>query len=177
MIELLDPTRELREGKMKYAARPASLEGLRVALIENTKWNSEAVLHKIGDKLVADHGAAGFKVFHKRYSSVPAHEEIIETVRREFDVMIAGVGDCGSCSSGTVLDGILLEKEGIPSASIITSVFVPTGHAMAAQWAVPDYRFLIMEHPIANLTSDELDVKVAAILPEVVGLLLKDPAS
>jgi hypothetical protein len=177
MIELLDPTRELREGTMEYAARPASLEGLRVALIENTKWNSAVILEKIGEKLVADHGAAGFKVFHKRYSSVPAHEEIIESVRKEFDVMVAGVGDCGSCSSGTVLDGILLEKEGIPSATIITSVFVPTGRAMAAQWAVPDYQFLIMEHPIANLTGDELDAKVAAILPEIVALLLKEPAA
>lgn len=177
MIELLDPTRELRDGKMEYAPRPPSLEGLRVALIENTKWNSETVLRKIGDQLVSQHGVTEFEIFHKRYSSVPAHEEIIETVRKEFDVMVAGVGDCGSCSSGTVLDGILLEKEGIPSASIITSVFVPTGHAMAAQWAVPDYHFLVMEHPIANLTGDELDAKVADILPQVTGLLLNQPAS
>jgi hypothetical protein len=177
VIELLDPTRELREGTMKYAPRPASLQGARVALIENTKWNSDTILRKLGERLVAEHGAAAFEVFHKRYSSVPAHEEIIEQVRNEFDVMVAGVGDCGSCSSGTVLDGILLEKEGIPSASIITSVFVPTGRAMAAQWAVPDYRFLVMEHPIANVTDAELDAKVELILPGVVDLLLKDPSA
>jgi hypothetical protein len=177
VIELLDPTRELREGAMTYASRPASLRGARVALIENTKWNSDTILRKIGERLVAEHGAAGFEIFHKRYSSVPAHEEIIERVGKEFDVMVAGIGDCGSCSSGTVLDGILLEKEGIPSASIITSVFVPTGRAMAAQWAVPGYHFLVMEHPIANLTDAELDEKVALILPEVVQLLLKEPSA
>jgi hypothetical protein len=175
MIELLDPTRELRVGTMNYAPRPASLQGKRVALIENTKWNSDTILRKIGEHLVADHDVASFKIFHKRYSSVPAHEEIIEEVRRTFDLMVAGVGDCGSCSSGTVLDGILLEKEGIPSATIITSVFVPTGRAMAAQWAVPDYHFLVMEHPIANLSDSGLDEKVALIMPEVVELLLKEP--
>ncbi len=177
MIELLDPTRELRVGTMTYAERPASLSGLRVALIENTKWNSETVLRKLGERLVATQGAASFGLFHKRYSSVPAHEDIIETVRKEFDVMVAGVGDCGSCSSGTVLDGILLEKEGVPSATIITSLFEPTGRAMAAQWAVPDYQFLVMEHPIANLDDEGLDRKVDAILPEIIDLLLHAPAS
>ena len=177
MIELLDPTRELRVGSMKYAARPDSLSGLKVALIENTKWNSDNILRKVGERLVDEYGAAGFEMFHKRYSSVPAHEEIIQRVTGDFDVMVAGVGDCGSCSSGTVLDGIIMEKGGIPSASILTSVFVPTGHAMAAQWAVPDYQFLVMEHPIANLTDEETDAKVAEILPRIVDLLLKEPVS
>jgi len=56
-----------------------------------------------------------------------------------------------------VLDGIVLEKAGVPSASIVTDVFELTGRAMAEQWGVPAYRFLLMPHPIANLTEAELD--------------------
>ena len=175
MIELLDPTRELRSGQMSYAPRPSSLKGKRVALIENTKYNSDRLLEMIGEILVEEYGVAGTKMYHKRYSSVPAHEEIITDVRKTCDIMIAGVGDCGSCSSGSVLDGILLEKEKIPSASIVTHVFVNTGRAMAKQWSVPDYKFLVMEHPIANLPEDELRAKARAIVPEIVDLLLKAP--
>jgi len=177
MIELLDPTREIRSGHMSYAPRPASLKGKRVALVENTKYNSDRILEMIGEILVEEYGVSETKLYHKRYSSVPAHEAIINDVREICDFMIAGVGDCGSCSSGSVLDGILLEKERIPSASIITHVFINTGRAMAKQWAVPDYKFLVMQHPIANLPEDELRAKARAIVPEIVDLLLKAPAS
>ena len=71
-----------------------------------------------------------------------------------------------------MLDGILLEKHGVPSASIITDVFEATGRAMAEQWGVPTYRFLMMPHPIANLTETELDRRAREIVPEVVKLLL-----
>jgi hypothetical protein len=175
MIELLDPTREIGSGLMIYAARPSTLQGKTVGLIENTKYNSDRVLEMIGQILVEEYGVAKTKLYHKHYSSVPAHEAIITDVRDTCDFMIAGVGDCGSCSSGSVLDGILLEKEKIPSASIITHVFVNTGRAMAKQWAVPDYKFLVMQHPIANLPEDELLAKARAIVPEVVELLLAIP--
>ena len=56
-----------------------------------------------------------------------------------------------------MLDGILLEKTGIPSASIVTDVFERTGRAMAEQWGLPRYKFLAMPHPIANLTGAQLD--------------------
>jgi hypothetical protein len=71
-----------------------------------------------------------------------------------------------------VLDGILLEKTGVPSASIVTDVFERTGRAMAEQWGLTHYKFLAMPHPIANLTDAELDRRAREIVPEVVKLLL-----
>lgn len=175
MIELLNPTREAAGSEPVYAPRPSSLQGKRVALIENTKFNSDNILERIGKILMRDHGAASYKLYHKRYSSVPAHDEIIRDVVAQCDVMVAGIGDCGSCSSGTVLDGILLEMKNIPSASIITHLFVNTGRAMARQWQNPDYRYLVMEHPIANLPDDLLQQRAELIAPQVVELLLGDP--
>jgi hypothetical protein len=72
-----------------------------------------------------------------------------------------------------VLDGILLEKAGVPSASIVTDLFEVTGRAMAEQWGLPYYRFLTMPHPTANLTEDALDQRARAITPDVVRLLLQ----
>jgi hypothetical protein len=72
-----------------------------------------------------------------------------------------------------VLDGILLEKVGIPSAAIVTEPFEITGRAMAEQWGYPYYTFLLMPHPTANLTEAELDARADAITPEVARLLLK----
>ena len=72
-----------------------------------------------------------------------------------------------------MLDGILLEKHGIPSASIITDVFEVTGRAMAEQWGVPHYQFLSMPHPIANLTEAELEQRAREMAPQVAKLLLQ----
>jgi hypothetical protein len=76
-----------------------------------------------------------------------------------------------------VLDGIVFEKVGIPAASIVTDVFEGTGHAMAQSWGVPEYKFLSMPHPIANLTDAELDVRARTIAPAIVQLLLKGQES
>jgi hypothetical protein len=72
-----------------------------------------------------------------------------------------------------VLDGILFEKIGVPAASIVTDVFQATGHAMAQAWGVPEYKFLAMPHPIANLSETQLDQRAREIAPQVVKLLLQ----
>ena len=72
-----------------------------------------------------------------------------------------------------MLDSIVFEQHGVPSASIVTDVFKVTGRAMARSWGVPDFRFLAMPHPIANRTDAELDQRAGTIVPEVVRLLLE----
>ena len=70
-----------------------------------------------------------------------------------------------------MLDGILLEKAGIPSISIVTDAFVETGKVMASNWGVPEYLFLSIPHPIGNLSDAELEERVNGVLDDVVKLL------
>jgi hypothetical protein len=93
MIEILDPTVETPSQPMRFAPRPESLAGRRIGLVENTKFNSDRLLQKIGDILVSEYGAAGTRMWRKHNASVPAHEEIIEELRATCDVMVAGIGD------------------------------------------------------------------------------------
>ena len=71
-----------------------------------------------------------------------------------------------------MLDGIVFEKRGLPAAAIITDVFHATGRAMAAAWGVPDYKYLAMPHPIANLTEEQLDQRARESIPQIVDILL-----
>lgn len=93
MIEILDPTVEAATQPMRFVPRPESLAGRRVGLVENTKFNSDRLLQKIGDVLVSEYGAAGTRMWRKHNASVPAHGEIIEELRATCDVMVAGIGD------------------------------------------------------------------------------------
>ena len=75
-----------------------------------------------------------------------------------------------------MLDGILLEQAGVPAAAIVTEPFEVTGRAMAEQWGLPYYTFLLMPHPTANLTDAQLAQRAKAIVPAVVRLLLQGQA-
>jgi hypothetical protein len=92
-FEILDPTVEPRKQPLTYVARPDSLKGKRIGLVENTKYNSDRLLQKIGAILVSEYGAADAKMWRKHNASVPAHDEIIDEARRGVDVVVAGVGD------------------------------------------------------------------------------------
>ncbi len=92
-LEILDPTVEPRRQPLTYVARPDSLAGKRIGLVENTKHNSDRLLERIGAILVQEYGAAETRMWRKKNASVPAHEEIIEEARRGVDVVVAGIGD------------------------------------------------------------------------------------
>jgi hypothetical protein len=93
MIEILDPTTEAATQTIAYAPRPSALAGKRVALIENTKFNSDRLLARIGELLKAEYGVAETRMYRKHNSSVPAHAEIVEDIKRTCDLVVAGVGD------------------------------------------------------------------------------------
>ena len=69
-------------------------------------------------------------------------------------------------------DGIIFEKRGVPAASIATHQFVNMGRASAAALGMPDYPFVVMEHPIGRLDDEELRQRAEAVLPRIVELLL-----
>jgi hypothetical protein len=75
-----------------------------------------------------------------------------------------------------LLDGILFERKGLPSASIVTEPFVETAKAMAKSWGVPEYKFVSIPHPVANLTEEELEQRARETVPNVAQLLLEDQA-
>ena len=92
-LEILDPTVEPRKQPLTYVARPDSLKGKRIGLVENTKFNSDRLLLKIGEILKEEYGAADTRMWRKHNAGVPAHAEIIEEAKRGVDVIVAGIGD------------------------------------------------------------------------------------
>lgn len=70
-----------------------------------------------------------------------------------------------------MLDAILLERQGVPAVAVVTEPFAATARAMAQSWGLPDYRFVTIPHPIANLTEAELDARADALVEPVLALL------
>lgn len=65
----------------------------------------------------------------------------------------------------------MLEKAGIPTIPIVTDAFEATAKEMAELWGVPDFRFVMMPHPLGSLTADDLAQRAEELRGKVVALL------
>lgn len=179
-VAIIDPTRsrvtsstDNTTGVPMESPRVASLAGLRVGLLENTKRNAAEILDAVGALLASQQGAGTLVRLTKKQFAMPLPDDMLEELRRECDVVVVGVGDCGSCSAAAVADGIALERAGIPTAVICTEAFVATSTAMAALKGRADYPFLVTEHPVANLGADGIDARADVLVTEVVSRLTR----
>lgn len=93
VVHFLDPTVGSVSRRIAYAPRPASLAGLRIGLVDNTKVNAEKLLDAIACILERDYGAASHVIRRKRTSGSAPHAEIIEELKARSDVIVAGIGD------------------------------------------------------------------------------------
>ena len=69
-------------------------------------------------------------------------------------------------------DGIHAEKAGTPSVTICTDIFEITARSMAEMWGAPTYPIVLTEHPIAELTREQLRARAEDMLPEMESILL-----
>ena len=92
-MEIFDPTVSAGVEEFTYAPRPASLEGLKVGLVENTKYNSESILRKIAERLDEKYKIKLVHVDHKQSSSHSVDTEGIRSLKGQADFVVAGIGD------------------------------------------------------------------------------------
>jgi hypothetical protein len=155
----------------ELARRRPDLTGARVGLMDNTKHNAALLLAEIGGLLATEHGATVTVVATKANFAAPAPAELVDRYRAGCDVVITGVGDCGSCSASAVADGIVFEQAGLPAAVICSDAFVVTADAMAELRGAPGYRYVRTAHPVAVLSTEQVRQRAKQLLPEVVALL------
>ncbi|MCI2416531.1 hypothetical protein MOQ72_03770 [Saccharopolyspora sp. K220] len=153
------------------AARPDGLSGLTVGLLANTKKNAEQFLDAVGSQLAAQHGTAGVVRRKKLSIADPAPAPMLAELVESCDVIVVGVGDCGSCSASAVADGLAIEAAGRPAVVICSDAFRLSADAMAEAQGESGYAYLTTPHPVAPLTADEVGERAQEILPEIVGML------
>jgi hypothetical protein len=171
---ILDPTGATRRASKpaaRRAARRPSLAGARVGLLINTKQNARPFLLEVGRLLVEDYGAASVTQRTKLNFAVPEPDEVVREMAGQVDVLVTGVGDCGSCSAAAAADGVVFEAAGVPAAVIVTDSFRATATAMAGLRGAPGYQYATTAHPVAVLTSDQVKERAAQVLPDVAALL------
>lgn len=169
-LTILDPTEQAGSALAELAARPANLTGCRLGILDNGKPNSDALLTQLASRL-ARVGLRTQGQVRKPNIGRLAPPEMLDILAASHDLVLTGVGDCAGCCSCTANDGIALERRGIPTLVVCTSEFLTAARIAATAAGIPDYPFIVVEHPLGSLTHSQLSQRADSALEQARGVL------
>lgn len=89
-----DPTGRVDAAERDLAPRPSSLRGLRVGVLDNSKWNAAALLRKTVEQLEESDGPfAGVTFVRKHSFSSNAAPELLQELADSSDFVLTAIGD------------------------------------------------------------------------------------
>src|SRR5262245_42909698 len=133
------------------APRPQSLKGARVGIMYNAKRNGPELMSAIADLLRGEDGIGEVVGPVRSAGTMLPSKEQIDDMASRCDIVLTGLGDCGSCSACSIHVAADFERKGIPAVAICTKPFLASGQAMAKRQGLPGYQFVMVEHPLSSL--------------------------
>lgn len=167
---VFDPRGRLESADTPITKRHASLNGLRLGVLDNSKWNANKLLRGSVAALGAAHDFAAVNYYVKHSFSKDAAPELIAKIAAECDIVLTAIGDCGSCCSCCVRDSIALERLGLAAACIITTEFLTETKLTRAALGMPGLRPVVITHPVSSITAEEVAARVKQIETQAVAV-------
>lgn len=163
-VEIFDPRGVVDLESRPLADRKNTLSGLRLGILDNSKWNANKLLRGAAAALSDQIAFASVNYYVKTHGfSTDAPPEMISQIASENDIVLTAIGDCGSCCSCCIRDAIALEDLGLPTAPIITTEFVNETRLTRAAVGMPGLRPVVIDHPVSSITAEEVATRVAVI--------------
>ena len=162
-IRVYDPRGSIESDLRPLAPRPKALRGLRLGILDNSKWNANKLLRGAAAALAGGIEFAAVNYYVKHSFSKDAFPELVERIAGENDIVLTAIGDCGSCTSASVRDAIGLESRGLPSAVIITAEFEREMDLTRLALGMPSLRAVVIDHPVSSISAEEIAARVQQI--------------
>ena len=163
----------------RLASSPASLAGLRIAVLDNGKPNAAVVMARAAETLAARVGAEVTLVIKKgpggrsANAAIPCAEDVFARVVEEADLVLTGAADCGSCTAYSVQDSIELEKAGRPAVVVTTTKFRPIAETLSAHFGLPGVRLRVLPPPRGGPDAPTLHAWADAATDRLIALFTK----
>ncbi len=88
-----DPRGVVEADALAAAVRVRSLEGMRLAILDNTKWNAGKLLRNIQEGLSSDTGLSAINYYRKHSFSMNAAPELLDEIAANNDLVVTAIGD------------------------------------------------------------------------------------
>jgi hypothetical protein len=92
-LTVFDPRGRVDAVRVALAPRTAALKGLRLGVLDNTKWNANRLLRKTAALLEAEHGIAAVAYYKKESFSKIAEPALIAEIAANSDIVLTAIGD------------------------------------------------------------------------------------
>lgn len=90
-MKIVNPVGTPRREELQIAARPASLDGLRLALLHNGKPGGRELLQRLGEQLRSEHGIKDVTYWSKPHPSAGA--VFLDDLAERTDVVVGALSD------------------------------------------------------------------------------------
>ncbi|HEV7649061.1 MAG TPA: hypothetical protein VGP26_12925 [Actinophytocola sp.] len=169
-ITVLSPAPSRLESTRTGAPRPEGLGGLTVGLLDNNKPGASIILTHLGE-LLRQRGAADVKYWCKAHPSGPS--PYVAEAAKQADIVISGVGDCGSCSSWSLRDALDVEAHGRPTVTLVSTPFLAKTRIEADAIGLAGAPIFAVEHPMATRSDADLRTEAESLLGAIVTSLVR----
>jgi hypothetical protein len=90
---VFDPRGRVDAERIMPASRVAALDGLRLGILDNTKWNASRLLRKTADRLGDSHSFAAVNYYRKESFSKDADPALLAAIAADNDIVLTAIGD------------------------------------------------------------------------------------
>jgi hypothetical protein len=88
-----DPRGVVETEPLALAPRAGGLDGLRLGVLDNTKWNANRLLRKTVARLQEEVSFAAVNYYRKESFSKDADPALIATIAADNDIVLTAIGD------------------------------------------------------------------------------------
>ena len=90
---VFDPRGRVDAERIVPAPRVAALAGLRLGILDNTKWNANRLLRKTAARLGDQHRFAAVNYYRKESFSKNADPALLAVIANANDIVLTAIGD------------------------------------------------------------------------------------
>ena len=90
---VFDPRGWVDAERIMPAPRVAALDGLRLGILDNTKWNASRLLRNTADRLGDSHSFAAVNYYRKESFSKDADPALLAAIAAHNDIVLTAIGD------------------------------------------------------------------------------------
>ncbi|MEX5636847.1 hypothetical protein [Parafrankia sp. FMc2] len=166
VITVLDPTGEISPGNPDPGPDAGPLSGKRIGFRVDVLWPAwdwtvsewTRELEAAGAAVTTWRRAQGLKGAEGERKQAE-YDAFVGGV----DVVVSGLGNCGSCTSWSVRDGLSGLTRGLPAIVGVTEQFETLARTLAADQGRPGLRLIVLPFSVHTLPEDEVRAHARAL--------------
>jgi hypothetical protein len=156
---VLDPTAALADDIAEPGPDAGTLQGKRIGFRIDMLWRSWDWVSAVwAERLQAEGAQVSFwrSCGRTGEEGAQAAEEYAAFLAQN-DIVVSGLGNCGSCTSWTIADALQAAATGAPTVAVVTAHFEALARALAKRGGRSGLRLEVLPYPLDVLPKAEVD--------------------